>query len=49
MSVPDGQIAAIVRSKDFAIATRNIRDFGDCNLELLNPFLYETAQKQSEK
>ena len=43
MSVPDGQIAAIVRSKGFMIATRNIRDFEDCNLELFDPFLYKTT------
>lgn len=38
MSVPDGQIAAIARSKGYAIATRNIRDFADCSIELIDPF-----------
>ncbi len=38
MSVPDGQIAAIALSNGFALATRNIKDFEDCGVELLNPF-----------
>ena len=40
MSVPDGQIAAIARSKGFAIATRNTSDFEECGFDLFNPFLY---------
>jgi predicted nucleic acid-binding protein len=39
MSVPDGQIAAIARSKGLALATRNTSDFEDCGVELVNPFL----------
>jgi hypothetical protein len=38
MSVPDGQIAAIARAHGFALATRNVRDFDDCGLEVLDPF-----------
>lgn len=38
MSIPDGQIAAIARANRFAIATRNVRDFEECGLEVLNPF-----------
>ncbi|MFC1592033.1 type II toxin-antitoxin system VapC family toxin [Thermodesulfobacteriota bacterium] len=38
LGVCDGQIAAIARLHSHAIATRNIRDFADCNLELINPF-----------
>ncbi len=38
MSTLDGQIAAIARSRSFAIATRNIKDFADCGIELVNPF-----------
>jgi len=38
MSCFDGQIAAIARSKGFVIATRNIKDFQHCQLELINPF-----------
>ncbi len=38
MSNFDGQIAAIARTKGLAVATRNIKDFEDCGLELINPF-----------
>jgi predicted nucleic acid-binding protein len=38
LSVPDGQIAALARLHSFAVATRNIRDFLDCGIELVNPF-----------
>ena len=38
MSNFDGQIAAIARTKGLAVATRNIKDFEDCGLELMNPF-----------
>lgn len=42
MSVLDGQIAAIARASHFAIATRNVRDFEDCGLQILNPFVVIT-------
>jgi len=38
MSDFDGQIAAIAKSRGFAVTTRNIKDFTDCGLELINPF-----------
>lgn len=38
LSVPDGQIAAIARLHGFAIATRNVRDFLECGIEIVNPF-----------
>ena len=38
MSVPDGQIAAIARTHHFKLATRNIKDFEECGLTLVNPF-----------
>jgi len=38
MSALDGQIAAIAKAHRFAIATRNVRDFEECGLEILNPF-----------
>lgn len=38
MSILDGQIASIANVQGATIATRNIRDFGDCGLQLLNPF-----------
>ena len=38
MSLLDGQIASIAHARAFAVATRNIKDFEDCGLELINPF-----------
>jgi predicted nucleic acid-binding protein len=38
MSILDGQIAAIAFTHEKTIATRNIRDFSDCRLKLVNPF-----------
>lgn len=38
MSLPDGQIASIALAHGFAVATRNIKDFEDCGIELINPF-----------
>ena len=34
----DGQIAAIARSRGFSVATRNITDFEECQVDLINPF-----------
>ena len=36
--VADGQIAAIARSHRAAIATRNIKDFTHCNIDIINPW-----------
>jgi len=38
MSILDGQIAAIARAHRFAVATRNVADFEECGLEIVNPF-----------
>jgi hypothetical protein len=38
ISQADAQIAAIVRSHGARLATRNVGDFRDCGIELLNPF-----------
>ena len=38
MSVPDGQIASIALMNQFALATRNIKNFEDCDLTLIDPF-----------
>lgn len=38
LGVPDGQIAAIAYSQKMHLATRNLRDFQECGLELINPF-----------
>lgn len=33
----DGQIAAIARSRGARLATRNVRDFADCHVALVDP------------
>ncbi len=38
MSVLDGQIAAIARCHGMRLATRNVRDFDGCGIEVVNPF-----------
>lgn len=38
MSLPDGQIAAIALANRYAVATRNIKDFADCGVALIDPF-----------
>ena len=38
LSTLDGQIASIARAKGFAVATRNVRDFVECGVEIVNPF-----------
>lgn len=38
MSVPDGQIAAIARTNHLAVATRNVVDFDNCGIDVVNPF-----------
>jgi predicted nucleic acid-binding protein len=38
MSVPDGQIAAIARHNHLAVATRNVVDFENCGIDVINPF-----------
>lgn len=39
LSILDGQIAAIARATGFGVATRNTRNFAECGLKLVNPFL----------
>lgn len=34
----DAQIAAIARVRGFAVVTRNVRDFADCGIEIINPW-----------
>jgi predicted nucleic acid-binding protein len=34
----DGQIAAIARSRTAIFATRNVSDFADCGVEVVNPW-----------
>jgi len=38
LSSLDGQIAAIARTHHLAVATRNVRDFELCGLEVVDPF-----------
>jgi len=38
LSILDGQIAAIAKASQMSLATRNTRDFIDCELNLINPF-----------
>jgi len=38
MSVPDGQITAIARCNHLAVATRNVLDFENCGIDVINPF-----------
>lgn len=41
LSVPDGQISAIALSNNCVVATRNINDFVDCGINIINPFVYK--------
>jgi predicted nucleic acid-binding protein len=38
ISDPDARIAAIARSRNATIATRNVADFQGCNLDLIDPW-----------
>ena len=38
LSILDGQIASIARARGCAVATRNVRDFAECGVDILNPF-----------
>ena len=40
MSILDGQIAAIAKVHYAALATRNVRDFEDCGIEVIDPWAY---------
>ncbi|MBV8802318.1 MAG: type II toxin-antitoxin system VapC family toxin [Gammaproteobacteria bacterium] len=44
MSVLDGQIAAITLIHTAILATRNIKDFMECGLDLYNPFFNECSE-----
>jgi toxin FitB len=39
ISQPDAMIAAIARSQNAAVATRNTRDFEGCGLRVINPWM----------
>lgn len=36
----DAMIAAIARSRDASLATRNVKDFADCGITLIDPWLH---------
>lgn len=38
ISFPDSQIAGIARSQNFALATRNVKDFENCGFDTINPW-----------
>ena len=38
MSDPDGQIAAIAKTHEMSLATRNVSDFDETGLALINPW-----------
>ena len=38
LPLADGQIAAIARSRGMAVATRNVADFEDTGIEVVNPW-----------
>ncbi len=38
ISALDGQLAAIAHSHHLSVATRNVRDFDDCGVAVVNPF-----------
>jgi len=38
LAIQDGQIASIAWSNACAVATRNVKDFIDCGVEVINPF-----------
>ncbi len=38
LDAPGGQIAAITRHHRFQLATRNLKDFEECGIGLINPF-----------
>lgn len=38
ISIVDAQIAAIGRAHGAAVATRNVKDFADCGIEVVNPW-----------
>ena len=42
MSLPDAQIAAIALDQGATLATRNMKDFAGCGVQLLNPWDYDS-------
>lgn len=40
ISQPDAMIAAIAQFRGAALATRNVRDFSNCGIQILSPDIY---------
>ncbi len=47
ISLPDGQIAAIARARQAAIATRNTADFAGCGLAVIDPWAHQQGTQSS--
>lgn len=45
LSILDGQIASIANAQQATLATRNIRDFLNCSIQLINPFTLNSDLK----
>ena len=43
ISLSDAQIAAVARARGLSLATRNVRDFEGCGIEVVNPWDDEDA------
>jgi predicted nucleic acid-binding protein len=41
IQIMDAQIAAIARARGMTLATRNMKDFVDCEVELINPWSFD--------
>jgi predicted nucleic acid-binding protein len=41
----DAQIAAIARTHGAAVATRNVRDFESCGIEIIDPWTYGSPRR----
>ncbi|WP_290653453.1 type II toxin-antitoxin system VapC family toxin [Aquisalimonas sp.] len=46
MSIPDGMIAATARVHAASLATRNVADFRDTELDLINPWIAPGVQER---
>jgi len=38
LSILDGQIASIARAQGSAVASRNVKHFSECGVDVINPF-----------
>lgn len=43
LSTLDGQIAAIAQAHGGAVATRNVRDFVECGVDIIDPYTFAEA------